>query len=109
MRMQFTSCEDHNDAISGIMKSIAEECDLLIVFGSSHVNGPILQLIKHSTCPKVLVNKTNLAGVGLDFEAPCHPDRLLWKSSGDDFAKEITEHLGLTAHMQARIDKANGL
>lgn len=108
MRMQFSG-EEVNEAIPALIKEIAEECDLLIIIGLSFVNGPSLQLIEHSNCPKVLVSKTNPAGVNLDFETPQYPDRLLWKSSNDDFAKEIAEYLGLIDNMDERIRKAGGL
>ena len=60
-----------------------EKCDLMIVIGTALAVWPFNMVVDEVNCPQVLINLTNTANEGFDFEDRSQPDRLFWKGYCD--------------------------
>lgn len=109
------------------VKTDFQDCDLLIILGSSLVVQPFASIIDRvkSTCPRLLINREKAGqrdrvmqlmgmGAGMDFDSSENTRDVAWIGDCDDGCKMIAEKLGwkdelleLVKREHAKIDAEN--
>ena len=90
-----------------VAKSIKDDCDLLIVMGTTLAVPPFCHLVnwvgKH--IPKVLINLHNTHQTGFNFDSKEFPERLFLQGKCDDLAMKIAEDCEWDQNFKRRIVK----